>query len=160
MGDEAVWESVNHTKVNSIGVEASLYFDFLTMLPEQRFLRNINLAYSYIDQDKDLESYMQSQYALEYLKHKFTAQADFNLYSHLFLNLSYRLQERKGNYQLLSGEVKPYGAYSLLDARLSWNADKYKLYVEANNLFDKTYYDYGNVPQPGRWIMAGASYSF
>ncbi|MBQ8008843.1 MAG: TonB-dependent receptor [Bacteroidaceae bacterium] len=159
-GDEAVWESVNHTKVNATGIEASLYFDFLTLLPTQRFLQNVNVAYSYIDQDKDLESYMQSQYALEYLKHKLTAQGNFNLVSRLFLNLSYRYQERKGNYQLLSGEVKPYGSYSVLDARLSWNADRYKLYVEANNIFDKTYYDYGNVPQPGFWFMAGASYKF
>ncbi|MBQ7553125.1 MAG: TonB-dependent receptor [Bacteroidaceae bacterium] len=159
-GDEAVWESVNHTKVNATGIEASLYFDFLTLLPAQRFLQNVNVAYSYIDQDKDLESYMQSQYALEYLKHKLTAQGNFNLVSRLFLNLSYRYQERKGNYQLLSGEVKPYGSYSVLDARLSWNADRYKLYVEANNIFDKTYYDYGNVPQPGFWFMAGASYKF
>ena len=159
-GDDAVWESVNHTKVNSIGVEANLNFDFLSLLPTQRFMRNMSLAYSYIDQDKDLENYLQSQYALEYLKHKFTAQVVFNLFSHLNLNLSYRYQERKGNYQLLSGEVKPYGSFSLLDARLSWNADKYKLYVESNNLFNKTYYDYGNVPQPGRWIMAGATYSF
>lgn len=159
-GDDAVWESVNHTKVNSIGVEANLNFDFLSLLPTQRFMRNMSLAYSYIDQDKDFENYLQSQYALEYLKHKFTAQVVFNLFSHLNLNLSYRYQERKGNYQLLSGEVKPYGSFSLLDARLSWNADKYKLYVESNNLFNKTYYDYGNVPQPGRWIMAGATYSF
>lgn len=159
-GDDAVWESVNHTKVNSIGVEANLYFDFLSLLPTQRFMRYVSLAYSYIDQDKDLENYLQSQYALEYLKHKLTAQVVFNLFSHLYLNLSYRYQERMGNYQLLSGEVKPYGSYSLFDARLSWNADKYKLYVESNNLFNKTYYDYGNVPQPGRWIMAGASYSF
>jgi len=159
-GDDAVWESVNHTKVNSIGVEANLYFDFLSLLPTQRFMRYVSLAYSYIDQDKDLENYLQSQYALEYLKHKFTAQVVFNLFSHLYLNLSYRYQERMGNYQLLSGEVKPYGSYSLFDARLSWNADKYKLYVESNNLFNKTYYDYGNVPQPGRWIMAGARYSF
>lgn len=159
-GDDAVWESVNHTKVNSIGVEANLYFDFLSLLPTQRFMRYVSLAYSYIDQDKDLENYLQSQYALEYLKHKFTAQVVFNLFSHLYLNLSYRYQERMGNYQLLSGEVKPYGSYSLFDACLSWNADKYKLYVESNNLFNKTYYDYGNVPQPGRWIMAGASYSF
>ena len=159
-GDDAVWESVNHTKVNSIGVEANFYFDFLSLLPTQRFMRYVSLAYSYIDQDKDLENYLQSQYALEYLKHKFTAQVVFNLFSHLYLNLSYRYQERMGNYQLLSGEVKPYGSYSLFDARLSWNADKYKLYVESNNLFNKTYYDYGNVPQPGRWIMAGASYSF
>ena len=103
---------------------------------------------------------MQSQYALEYLKHKFTAQANFNLFARLFLNLSYRYQERKGNYQLLTGEVKPYGSYSLLDARLSWKANNYQLYLEANNIFDKTYFDYGNVSQPGRWIMAGGSISF
>ena len=103
---------------------------------------------------------MQSQYALEYLKHKFTAQGYFNLFSKLFLNLSYRFQERKGNYQLLSGEVKPYGSYGLLDARLSWEGTPLKLYVEANNLFNKTYYDYGNVPQPGFWFVAGASYRF
>ena len=154
-GDDAVWESVNHTKVNSIGVEANLYFDFLSLLPTQRFMRYVSLAYSYIDQDKDLENYLQSQYALEYLKHKFTAQVVFNLFSHLYLNLSYRYQERMGNYQLLSGEVKPYGSYSLFDARLSWNADKYKLYVESNNLFNKTYYDYGNVPQPCHNLVGG-----
>ena len=118
------------------------------------------MTYSYIDLDKDIEAYIQSQYALEYLKHKFTVQADFQLMASLYLNLSYRYQERKGNYQLLSGEVKPYGSYSLLDARLSWKAQRYQLYLEANNLFDKTYYDYGNVPQPGRWLMAGASFSF
>ena len=103
---------------------------------------------------------MQSQYALEYLKHKFTAQTNVNIFSNLYLNLSYRYQERMGNYQTLSGEVKPYGAYSLLDARLSWKAENYQLYVEANNLLDKTYYDYGNVPQPGCWIMAGATLKF
>lgn len=159
-GDEAVWESVNHTRVNATGVEASLYLDFLNLLPSQTFLQHISLAYSYIDQDKDLEDYLQSQYALEYLKHKFTAQGYFNLFSKLFLNLSYRFQERKGNYQLLSGEVKPYGSYGLLDARLSWEGTPLKLYVEANNLFNKTYYDYGNVPQPGFWFVAGASYRF
>ena len=159
-GVDAEWKSVNHTKLNAIGVESSLYLDFLTLIPSQHFLQQLNMTYSYIDQDKDIEAYIQSQYALEYLKHKFTVQADLNLVASLYLNLSYRYQERKGNYQLLNGEVKPYGSYSLLDARLSWKAQRYQLYLEANNLFDKTYHDYGNVPQPGRWLMAGASFSF
>ncbi|MCR4764731.1 MAG: TonB-dependent receptor [Bacteroidaceae bacterium] len=159
-GADAEWQSVNHTKLNSLGVEANLTFDFLHLFPSQQILRQVNMSYSYIDQDKDLESYMQSQYALEYLKHKFTAQANFNLWSHLFLNLSYRYQERIGNYQLLTGETKPYGAYSLLDAQLEWKTNRYKLYFEVNNLFDKIYYDYGNVPQPGRWLMVGGSYTF
>ena len=160
MGEDAVWESVNHTKLNAWGIEANVNLDVLYLLPSQHFFQDVSVAYSYIDQDKDLESYMQSQYALEYLKHKLTAQANFHLFSNLFLNLSYRYQERKGNFQTLNGEVKPYGAYSLLDARVSWKAENYKLYLEANNLFNKTYYDYGNIPQPGCWIMAGSSYQF
>lgn len=159
-GADAVWQSVNHTKLNTMGVEAGLFLDFLHLAPSQHFLRQININYSYINQDKDLEDYLQSQYALEYLKHKLVVQAEFRLISHLHLNLSYRFQEREGNYQELSGEVKPYGSYSLLDGRLAWKTDSYQLYVEANNLFDKVYYDYGNVPQPGRWLLFGASYSF
>ena len=159
-GEDAVWQSVNHTKLNTLGVEANLSFDFLGLIQAQHVLHQLNISYSYIDQDKDLESYLQSQYALEYLKHKFTAQVNLNLVSRLFLNLSYRYQERKGNYQLLTGEIKPYGSYSIIDARLSWKAVKSQLYVEANNLFDKVYYDYGNVPQPGRWLMVGANYTF
>lgn len=159
-GEDAVWQSVNHTKLNALGVEANLSLDFLDLIPAQHVLHQLNISYSYIDQDKDLEPYLQSQYALEYLKHKFTAQVNLNLVSRLFLHLSYRYQERKGNYQLLTGEIKPYGSYSIIDARLSWKAVKYQLYVEANNLFDKVYYDYGNVPQPGRWLMVGANYTF
>ena len=159
-GDAAEWQSVNHTKVNALGIEASLALDFLSLLPQQRLLRSLNLSYSHIDQDKDLESYMQSQYALEYLKHKLVARADLNPWSRLLLSLSYRWQERVGNYQLLSGETCHYGSYGVMDARLSWDAPKYRLYVEANNLLDKTYHDYGNVPQPGFWFVAGAGYRF
>lgn len=159
-GIDAVWQSVNHTKLNVMGIEANLFLDFLHLVPSQHFLCQVSIAYSYIDQDKDLEPYMQSQYALEYLKHKLVAQSELQLMSHLFLNLSYRYQERKGNYQLLNGDVKPYGSYSQLDARLSWKASNYQLYFETNNLLDKIYYDYGNVPQPGRWILVGANYTF
>jgi len=159
-GEDAVWQSVNHTKLNALGVEASLVLDFLHLLPAQHFLHQFSISYSYIDQDKDLEPYLQSQYALEYLKHKLVMQADLQLLRHLSLHISYRYQERKGNYQDLTGAVKPYGSYSLVDARLSWKAKHYQLYFEVNNLFDKIYNDYGNVPQPGRWMMLGANYTF
>jgi iron complex outermembrane receptor protein len=33
----------------------------------------------------------------------------------------------------------------------------WKLYAEANNLFDTSYHDYGLVEQPGRWLIAGVS---
>ena len=32
--------------------------------------------------------------------------------------------------------------------------------IETGKMFDTKYYDFGNVPQPGFWLIAGASYRF
>ena len=162
-GEEAVWKSVNHTKLNTWGVETSWLFDLPELTGWDGFFRTIQLGYSYIDQDKDLDPTIQSKYALEYLKHKVVAQADFRIWRQLGLHVAYRWQDRVGHYQAYqqgaaTGALVPYSPYSLLDARLAWDADRYKVYVEANNLLNKTYYDHGNIPQPGIWVKAGVSW--
>ena len=73
----------------------------------------------------------------------------------LNLLVNYRWQDRMGSYTSTDGEVKSYHPYSVVDARLTWNADSYSLYVEGNNLTNHQYVDYGNVPQSGAWIMGG-----
>ena len=158
-GEDAPWESVNHAVVNTTGVETSLTFDFAQLLHRPTFVRSIDVAYSYIDQDKKTTETMQSMYSLEYLKHKVVARADLHIWNKLNMNISYRYQDREGNYQN-GNEMCSYKPYSLVDARLSWNAPDYKVYVEANNIFDKTFYDHGNIPQPGIWVRAGVSYRF
>ena len=75
------------------------------------------------------------------------------------MNISYRWQDRVGNYQK-GNDLVSYDPYSLLDARLSWDDTRYTLYCEANNILNKTYYDHGNIPQPGIWVRAGASFRF
>ena len=162
-GEEAVWKSVNHTKLNTWGVETSWLVDLPELTGWDGFFRTIQLGYSYIDQDKDLDPTIQSKYALEYLKHKVVAQADFRIWRQLGLHVAYRWQDRVGNYQeyqqgSATGALVPYSPYSLLDARLAWDADRYNVYVEANNLLNKTYYDHGNIPQPGIWVKAGVSW--
>ena len=149
---EPVWESVNHTKVNTTGLEAS------AILHSSLF--TLHLAYCYLHQDKDTEDYLQSQYSLEYLRHKVTASLLLHLMKRLDLSVMYRFQDRMGSYTTVDGEVKNYHPYSVVDARLSWNADTYSIYIETNNLTSKRYVDYGNVPQPGCWVMAGARYHF
>lgn len=155
---DAVWESVNFTKINTLGFEASLAFDFRKLVPAQRVVKKLNVAYSYIDQDKDEPANIESKSTLEYLRHKVVASLDLNLYRRLDLSIKYRFQERQGTFTDTDGSVRGFQPYALTDAKLSWNAPTYKLYVEANNIFDKQYYDYGCVPQPGTWIMAGASF--
>ena len=154
-GEDAPWQSVNHARVNTTGAEASFNLDFDELLHHRSWIRDLNLAYGYITQDKKTEADVQSRYALEYLRHKLVAQAGLRLWHCLNLHLSYRWQDRAGNYER-NGRMTAYQPYSLLDARLSWDAPQYRLYAEANNLLDKTFYDYGNIPQPGVWVRVGA----
>ena len=157
-GADAPWESVNHTTINTLGVETSLFVNVARLMKQNTFLRSASLAYAYIDQDKPKNDQIQSKYALEYLRHKVVAQANFHIWSQLGLDVTCRWHDRVGSYQK-GTELKNYSPYTLLDARLTWAAPKYKLYVEGNNLLDKTYYDHGNIPQPGLWLGAGVSFS-
>ena len=150
-GDEAVWQSVNHTEINSIGFEASAQL----LILNSKFL----ISYSYIHQQKEQEPGIVSQYALEYLRHKLVASTRLPLMKHLSLGLDCRWQDRVGSYTDFDGQVQNYEPYVLTDARLTWQNTKWKVYVEANNVFDISYHDYGLVPQPGRWIIAGFSFS-
>ncbi|MBQ9232291.1 MAG: TonB-dependent receptor [Prevotella sp.] len=149
---DAVWQSVNHTKVNTLGFETN------ATLTANRF--TLDLAYCYLHQDKDVEDYLQSQYSLEYLRHKLSASLLLHLIKHLDLVVKYRYQDRMGSYTNIDGEVCDYHPYSVVDTRLSWNADTYSIYIEGNNLTSKRYVDYGNVPQPGCWFVVGTRFLF
>jgi len=154
---EPIWKSVNYTKVNTLGVEASATLNLEQLLHIKR--SSFNIQYCYMDQDKAGTGDIQTQSTLEYLRHKLVAQLQLHLIAGLHLGVKYRLQKRAGNYTTNAGEVKPYHTYNLVDARLSWNADTYSIYMEANNLFNKKYVDYGNVQQPGTWLTAGVKYN-
>ena len=100
-----------------------------------------------------------SQYALEYLRHKFVARLTTNIWRQLDLTVGLRWQDRVGQYTTFSGEVCDYRPFALMDARLSWTKPRYALYAEVSNLLNNcSYVDYGNVPQPGTWFTVGATF--
>ena len=144
---DPVWQSVNHTKVNSTGFETSARL----FIGASRWI----VSYSYINQDKEQEPNIVSQYALEYLRHKLVANTQLPLWKQLSLGINFRWQDRVGQYTDFDGIVQDYRPYALVDARLSWQQPKYQVYLEANNLFDKDYVDFGHVEEPGRWLIMG-----
>ena len=155
--NELVWKSVNFGVINSLGAESSFDFNFLRILPSQRFLKRVSLGYSFINQDHKEEKGIVSRYVLEYLKHKFVADAQMHLTGKLDLGLSCRYLDRMGSYTDRVGAAHSYKPYSVVDARLSWNESNWKAYLNANNVLNKTYMDAGNVPQPGLWLVAGVA---
>ena len=152
-----LWESVNFGRINVVGVEASLSFDCRTLMPSQRFLKQFSLAYCYLNQNEKEHKGITSKYVLEYVKNKMVANLQLNLWRNLDLGLNYRLLHRMGGYIDTNNQRHNYATYGILDARLSWNTSKWTAFAAANNLLNRTYVDYGNVPQPGTWITAGIS---
>ena len=155
-GEQAQWQSVNHTKINSYGIEANATLDLRHLLKLETHQSTLDISYNYIEQDKDLERGIVSQYALEYLRHKLVARLQMDVWRQLSMGLSCRWQDRVGSYTNFSDEICDYRPYALVDARVQWEAPRYTLYVEANNLLDnRSYVDFGNVQQPGLWLIGG-----
>lgn len=152
-----VWQSVNLGKIKTFGAEASVELDWWNILPSQRLFKKLSVSYCFLNQDKDEPEGDVSQYALEYLKNKLTANAQFNLFRKLDLGLNFRMQHRMGHYVDIDNVRHSYSTYALMDARLSWTEPKWNVYLEANNLLDRDYVDYGNVKQPGFWFVAGVA---
>lgn len=152
-----LWKSVNFGRINVVGVEASLRFDCRTLMPSQRFLKQFSLAYCYLNQNEKEHKGITSKYVLEYVKNKMVANLQLNLWRNLDLGLNYRLLHRMGGYIDTNNQRHNYATYGILDTRLSWNTGKWTAFAAANNLLNRTYVDYGNVPQPGTWITAGVS---
>ena len=151
-GNEAEWQSVNHTTINSVGLETDLQLT----VHRSKF----KVSYSYIHQDKEQEDGIVSQYALEYLRHKLVASVRLPIVDHLTLGIDSRWQDRVGSYTDFEGKVCDYKPYFLVDTRLTWQQSKWKVYAEANNVFDTRYRDFGLVEQPGRWVIVGATADF
>jgi len=148
-GDEAEWQSVNHTTINSIGFESGVQ---LSISPYQ-----LSINYGYIHQNKQQEANIVSQYVLEYLRHKLVAKTQIQMTKRLSLGVNLRWQDRVGTYTDFDGLTHEYEPYSLIDTRLTWAQTTWKAYIEANNLLNTSYHDYGLVEQPGRWLIAGFS---
>jgi iron complex outermembrane receptor protein len=150
-GEDAPWTSMNHTRLNTLGQEVSLRLTLPEMLGKADFFfRSLSLGYSHQSQDKPLEAHLRSLYSQEYIRHKVVVQADFRLWDNLAIDLSWRYVDRNTNSSLLT-------PYALLDAKLSYDFPHLNLYLRANNLLDRAWYDFGDIPQPGIWLMAGIS---
>ena len=150
-GDDAPWMSVNHTRLNTFGQEVTLRLTFPDILGNPGFFfRSLSLGYSHQSQNKQLEANVRSLYSLEYIRHKVVAQADFRFGKNLDLDVSWRYVDRNTGSALLT-------PYALLDAKLNYAFPWMSLFLRTNNLLNRTWYDFGDISQPGLWLMAGVS---
>ena len=152
-------DDIYHTAafgLDNVGVQVQGKASFPELMRHDTWVQSVSLGYTFIHQAKhDAEGVCKSNYAMEYLRHKFVARISHKVYSHLSMAWDVRWQERMGSY-MSAGQLVGYRPYWQLDAKMQWDRPGYQLYVQATNLTGHRYYDLAGVPQPGIWVMAGA----
>ena len=102
----------------------------------------------------------QSRYLLDHLTNQFTIIAENTIYKNLSLNVQFSYRQRKGEFttpiEINNLTFTSYPKYYLLDIRLQYQLQKqYTLYIEATNILNQKYFDFGGLIQPGIWAKAG-----
>ena len=145
--DVVTYRSINHSRVNSAGVEATVGFQ------NYKALYRAELSYAFCDVTSDAGELL-SLYALDYLRHKLTLRIEHQIYKGIGATWCLRFEERNGSFSNALGQTEKYKPVFLLDGAVYWKNDWAKISVECKNMTAATYYDNGGVLQPKEWLNA------
>lgn len=156
------WESRNISEIDKKGVDVGATFFLKELFPSINPSTTLQLGYSRLYQ-KHNSGELISNYTLNYLRDKFTTQINHPIYKGISANWNFRWQKRMGTYlkyENLKPTVRqPYPYFSTLDLQINWKLKDFVVTATANNIFDRKYFDLGNIPQAGFWLMTGVSYT-
>ncbi len=158
---EDKWESKNITQISKFGLEVGVKLFLNEMISSLKYPTTLKIDYSRMHQEVIDNGYI-SNYALNYLRDKLTAQLYLPLYKDkLSTTVSFRYQKRMGQY-LKYEDLKPtqkvdYPAFTTMDISLNYNLKNFNIYCNLNNIYNTKYFDLGNVPQAGFWVICGVS---
>lgn len=155
IGEER-YKTSNINSITTIGVDFS-YKLFVEKLVKQSFIKVIGIDYNWIDQEKDVPENYQSVYVLNHLRHKLSINSQHSLgLKGLDATWNFAYRDRNGDYlHSISNEKIAYNPFWLVDLKINYSRKYYNIFVEATNLFDVTYSDFGELIQPGRWVRVG-----
>ncbi|PKP37395.1 MAG: hypothetical protein CVT97_05885 [Bacteroidetes bacterium HGW-Bacteroidetes-14] len=147
------WQASNITNVITAGFEVSAARTWTNS-----FMNSAGVTYAYLDVSKKTDGLL-SLYATDFLRHKATAFADHKIFGKLSARWDLSFQKREGTWLGPNSAEVPYKSFALADVKIVWSEPKWRVSVEATNLFGTDYLYLGNLPQPGRWIKAGLTLS-
>jgi iron complex outermembrane receptor protein len=158
---EDIWKTRNHTKTSLVGFQLYAKIDFTRLFNQNSIIDYISTGYNNSILKKEQSEYV-SYYTLDNLKHKFTLSLQHKILKNLSSSWNTIFQHRNGTYTSFQNNVgteKPYEPFWLADWKLIYTLRIFEFNISINNLLDTSYFDFGNIEQPGRWIKAGLKLS-
>ena len=158
--ENEVWQAQNITQLISLGTEVQIQFNLQKQFGRP-FPRKLMFSYFNNNLKKENLDYI-SNYVLDNLKHKLVGSINQAFTKNIEIDIKVSFQDREGTYTSFinnnwSNELE-YKPFWIFDSKISYSLVNLKVFVSANNIFNTSYYDIGNVVQPGRWIKTGISY--
>ncbi len=139
------WLATNLKSLNSTGAELNLSSSFdLGLYPQ-----NIDLGYTYLDEDLSDVKTAYSKYVINSLTHHFTATVRSQFLKNISQSVVYKFAERA------SGT-----SYSVVDVQATLSLRDLELSIIGNNIFNTDYIETGFVPMPKGNVLVGVNYSF
>ena len=139
------WVATNLKSLNSTGAELNLSASFKSGL----YTQNINLGYTYLDEDLNDVKTAYSKYVINSLTHHFTATVRSQFLKNVSQSVVYKFAERA------SGT-----SYSVVDVQATLSLRDLELSIIGNNIFNTDYIETGFVPMPKGNVLVGVNYRF
>jgi iron complex outermembrane receptor protein len=156
LNGDSIWRAENLSQLTTTGFEFNSKIDINKLLNTNFPISSLSINYAINESDTTSKGF-QSAYVLDHLRSNFSLTASQNITSKIRLDWRASHQDREGGYtDFKSGEELEYFPFWLVSARASYKIfNSSTLFVEINNLLDNEYIDFGNIPQPGRWMRVG-----
>ena len=137
------WSATNVGEITIKGLDISSTFKSIARKYKNIPVPGITLGYTFSDINKS-EDPLQYKYLLNYPKHKFTFNVDYDLSSNL-------KQVWKGRYEVFENSDEHF----ILDTSIFLEIKNSEFFIDITNLLDTEYTQAGWIPMPGRWAKAG-----
>lgn len=143
--EDEPYTATNIQRLNTKGFEATIDYGFNLA----NFKQNLNLGYTFIDDEvKDL-NIPYSRYSINSLKHQFVANFRSRFIKNFSQTILFKYSDRA------EGDD-----YSVVDVSLNYQREQFEFSVTGNNIFNKEYTEANLVPMPKGNVLFGVSYKF
>ncbi len=140
-----IWTANNIANLSTKGIEINFTADINNLFPSF-FIKTVSLGYSFIETDNSKINYI-SKYILEHLKNQYIINISSLLPFEIKNIINMRYEQRINS-----------AGYFICDTKFSKNFGYFDLSFAVNNIFDKYYTDFINIPLPGINIMGEIKY--
>ncbi len=151
--DELVYRAMNHTELQSFG--NTIYIMYAPRKTEllHNVISQFAVSHTVIEKTKH-SMHLVSAYSLDYLRHKFTANAGFRITKKIQCEIAYTWQQRNGTYSLNNLELF-YPAFSNADISLIFDLNQISVSLSSTNVLNNTLIDFGGIALAPRMFSIG-----